>query len=165
ENLVGDALGDRAVLARSGLIGGPGDYSDRFGYWVSRFALAAAEGPRAPVLVPAVSDQASETLDVRDTAAFLIDIAAHPDSPHGPINVTGQPRRLGEVLEHSAAVAGFTGPTIPADPPWLTEREVNPWSGPRSLPLWLPDTGYDGFATRDRSRAIAFGLTQRGLDE
>src|SRR5699024_7131354 len=93
ENLVGDALGDRAVLARSGLIGGHGDYSDRFGYWVSRFALAAAEGPRAPVLVPAVSDQASETLDVRDTAAFLIDIAAHPDSPHPPIHRPGHPPR------------------------------------------------------------------------
>ena len=47
EALVSATLGERALLARVGLIGGPGDPSDRFGYWVSRFALAGHDvGPR-----------------------------------------------------------------------------------------------------------------------
>ena len=45
----------RAAIVRPGLIVGPGDPTDRFGYWVGRFALAGGE----PVLVP----------DARGTAA------------------------------------------------------------------------------------------------
>ena len=41
-------MGDRAAIVRPGLIVGPGDPTDRFGYWVGRFALAGGE----PVLAP-----------------------------------------------------------------------------------------------------------------
>ena len=62
ERATTEAIGDRLLIARPGLIAGPGDTSDRFSYWVSRMALA----PREPVLVPDVHDRAVQYIDVRD---------------------------------------------------------------------------------------------------
>ena len=37
--------------------------------------------------------------------------------------------------------------------------------GPASLPLWIDDPDWRGFATMDTTRARAAGLTTRPLDE
>jgi hypothetical protein len=47
----------------------------------------------------------------------------------------------------------------------LLQHEVRPWSGERSLPLWLPLPRYGGFMTRDVSASLAAGLTIRDLAE
>lgn len=49
--------GGDALIARSGLIVGQGDPSERFGYWPARFADAAQDG--GPVLVPDSPDSRS----------------------------------------------------------------------------------------------------------
>src|SRR5204863_1392417 len=54
ENTVRERLGDRAFVVRPGLITGPGDGTDRFGYWPARMA----RGGR--VLVPDAPDQPSQ---------------------------------------------------------------------------------------------------------
>jgi hypothetical protein len=48
---------------------GPGDHSDRFGYWPIRFT----HGGR--VVVPDVSEQLTQHIDVRDLAASVVDAA------------------------------------------------------------------------------------------
>lgn len=145
------------LVARVGLVGGPGDRTDRLGYWVARFA-AAGDGP---VLVPDVLDQPTQTVDVRDLAAFLVESAEV--SLTGVFNVAGEQMPLGEVIDRAAQMAGFGGERVVADIDWLGEHDVAPWMGPRSLPMWAPDA--DGMGSRDTSRALEAGLRLRPFDE
>ncbi|MGH3457883.1 NAD-dependent epimerase/dehydratase family protein [Aeromicrobium sp.] len=156
EEAVG-ALANHLIL-RSGLLGGPGDPSDRAGYWVARFAMAGDE----PVLVPDLPDADVQLLDVRDLATFVVDAALRGVS--GVMNAAGLSHPLTEFLSVSADVAGHTGVSIGAAADWLVEHDVEPWMGPRSLPLWLPDEAL-GMAAMDTSRAAAAGLTRRPLVE
>src|SRR5699024_6087759 len=67
EHAVLDAYGEHgALIARAGLIGGPGDRSGRTGYWPWRFAHPAAES--GDVLVPAARETPAQIIDVRDLA-------------------------------------------------------------------------------------------------
>ncbi len=159
EDLVVAGLGERAFLARSGLIGGHGDPSDRFGYWVARFALAGD----SPVLVPDSPDLSSQVIDVRDLAAWIV--SAPSAGTSGPKNACGSAMPFADVVALAAEVAGFTGEQILVSPEWLAEHEVAIWAGPRSLPLWLNLPEYAGFCSRSDARALAGGLVRRPLAE
>lgn len=141
EQAVRAALGHRAAVARPGLIVGPGDPTDRFGYWVARFAAAGTE----PVLVPDVPGARAQVIDVDDLADFLADIGAARFT--GTVNAVGDSVPLASVLASARNVAGHTGAAVPASAPWLVARGVGYWAGERSLPLWLPED-VPGFATR-----------------
>jgi hypothetical protein len=52
--------------------------------------------------------------------------------------------------------------TVGASAEWLVEQDVQPWMGPRSFPLWLPDEAL-GMASMDTARAAAAGLHRRPL--
>ena len=159
EAAVVSAVGDRALLARAGLIGGPGDPSDRYGYWVSRFALAGD----GPVLVPDTDDQPTQTVDVRDLAVWLV--TAGEAGTTGPVNCVGERQRLGDLLDAANMVAGGRARRVGADPQWLQDNDVTGWSGPRSLPLWLPWADHAGFGARSDARALGSGLTRRPVDQ
>jgi hypothetical protein len=47
------------------------------------------------------------------------------------------------------------------DHPELARLGVEPWMGPKSLPLWLPLPEYAGFMTRDVSESVEAGLRFR----
>ena len=148
----------RHVIWRAGLIGGPGDPSDRFGYWVSRFALAGD----GPVLVPDVPEQPVQVVDVRDVAGWIVSAAA--DGTTGVFNAAGDQVPFETALDLAAEVAGFTGERVTVDPQWLLEHEVEHWMGPRSLPLWLPDD-FLGLTQKSVARARAAGFVARPLEE
>jgi nucleoside-diphosphate-sugar epimerase len=156
ERATATAVGDRLLIARPGLIVGPGDPSDRFGYWVSRLALASPE----PILIPDARERFAHFIDVRDLAAWLVR-AGHRHLT-GTYNAVGSVRDLSTILHAAAQVAGHAGPLIPADDDWLLARNVNYWAGPRSLPLWLPRSDA-AFARRSRHRFLSAGGTERDL--
>ena len=49
------------------------------------------------------------------------------------------------------------------DDEWLAARDVEPWMGEESLPLWLPRASYAGFSTRSNAAARRAGLRLRPL--
>jgi nucleoside-diphosphate-sugar epimerase len=152
---------DRVTIARAGLIGGPGDGSDRFGYWPTAFARAAADG-QGPVLVPAVRDQSIQVIDVRDLAGWLL--RAGLDRIAGTFDTVGVPTTVGALLEICRSAAGHTGDIVAADPEWLVAQGVAYWSGPKSVPLWLP-ADHELAVPRSGAKAAAAGLSHRPLDE
>ncbi|AMM21451.1 reductase [Frondihabitans sp. PAMC 28766] len=147
-------LGDRLLTVRPGLIAGPGDPSDRFGYWPARLQGGGA------VLSPTATGRFVQVIDVADLAAFIV-TAGHGRRV-GTINAVGDSHPFDEVLDRIRAATGFDGETIARDDAWLVDHGVEYWSGPRSLPLWLPaeDTG---FARRSNAAYLAAGGRLRPL--
>ncbi|MDQ4104039.1 MAG: epimerase [Actinomycetota bacterium] len=157
ENVVRDATGDRAFLVRPGLITGPGDYMDRFGYWPARFS----RGGR--VVVPDTPQQPIQHIDVRDLAAWIV--TAGEQRLTGAYDAVGPVLELGPMLRDIAELVAAEGTElVPTSPDKLIAAAVNPWSGPRSLPLWLPRSHY-GLASHDATSAWAAGLQCRPLSE
>lgn len=148
------------TIARAGLIVGPGDVSGRLGYWPWRFA----RDPSAAVIVPEDPGQPVQLIDVRDLAAWLLDCAA--ERIRGVFNACGTPTGLGAALAAARRTAGHHGPMPAVDAARLTEHGVRPWTGERSLPLWLGgDHALWGFQDHRNDRAVASGLRLRPLDD
>ncbi|MDW4573069.1 NAD-dependent epimerase/dehydratase family protein [Microbacterium sp. M3] len=147
------AFGHRAAVVRPGLIVGPGDPTDRFGYWVGRLALAGD----ADVLVPDTAGRGAQVIDVDDLAEFAQAIGRERWT--GVVNAVGDPVDLDRLLAEAREAARHTGALVPAADAWLEEHGVAYWMGPRSLPLWLP-AGTPGFWTRSNA---AYRLLGGGL--
>lgn len=148
-----DAFGDRAVLARAGLILGPWENIGRLPYWLTRVARGG------DILAPGPADQTFQYVDARDLAAFALGAAP------GAYNIVSEPGRttLGELLEIAMQVTGSTGSLRWADPEALVAAGVEPWM---DLPIWLPaGEDHETMHEADVSRAMGAGLRIRPLSE
>ncbi|MCD9154608.1 NAD-dependent epimerase/dehydratase family protein [Aeromicrobium duanguangcaii] len=96
-----------SAVVRSGLIAGPGDWSGRTGYWPWRFAHPVG----AEVVVPDDPDFPCAMIDVRDLAAWLVDLAE--GRVEGTFNATGPTTDLRSVLDVAARVAGSSAQPRP----------------------------------------------------
>jgi 2'-hydroxyisoflavone reductase len=157
EQAVREALPGRALVIRPGLIVGPDDPTDRFTYWPARIA----DGGR--VLAPGDPAAMTQLIDVRDLAAFVLDMAERGAT--GTHNAVGpeRPLPLGDLLEQCVAVAGSGAELVWVAGELLLEQGVEPWT---DLPLWLGgDPDLEWIDHIDPVPAIGEGLRLRPVRE
>ena len=168
EDTVRAAFGERALVIRPGLIVGPYDATDRFGYWVARFLLPERLGDRTPeAVVPAPPTRPVQFIDARDLASWMLDAAV--EGVDGTFNASSPPRMwtMGMLVDVLVAHALRSGKRVL--PRWideakLVEHGVTPWT---ELPLWIPATDAEsgGFMEFSSARAFARGLCVRPLSK
>jgi 2'-hydroxyisoflavone reductase len=151
------AIGEDAFICRAGLIVGPEDPTGRFTYWPTRLARGGE------VLVAGTPQDAVQLVDVRDLARWIVHAAQTRLT--GCFDGIGPSHTRGQFLKECSAAVGSSCTFTWVDRAFLESHDIRRWSGPRSLPLWLPLPDFAGFATRDTSPARDAGLTVRTLAE
>jgi 2'-hydroxyisoflavone reductase len=155
------SFGDRALLARCGLILGPREDVGRLPWWLERMARGG------DVLAPGPPDRPLAFVDARDLACFLLDGAAAGLA--GPYNVVSRRGHatMGDLLEACQTVTAsaqaaelqlcWTSPEV------IEACEIEGWS---ELPIWLPPgTEYEGMHGMGVERAHAAGLHCRPVGQ
>lgn len=152
-----DAFGDRALLARAGLIIGPWENVGRLPWWLTRIARGG------PVLAPGTPDLALQYIDVRDLAVWLLDASAK--GLHGPYNTVSRPGHttMGGLLSACVRATGSDAELRWTDTERILAAGVEPWT---DLPVWLPPGElYDTLHQGDVGKAYATGLRCRPVEE
>ncbi|MFE7619301.1 NAD-dependent epimerase/dehydratase family protein [Streptomyces sp. NPDC057496] len=152
-----DAFGDRALLARAGLVLGPGENIGRLPWWLTRIARGG------PVLAPGTPDLEIQYIDARDLANWLLD--AGSSGLGGPYNLVSRSGHatMGQLLDACVRATGSDATLRWTPAETVLAAGVEPWS---DLPVWVPPGElYDAVHRGDVSRAYASGLRCRPVEE
>ncbi len=152
-----EAFGDRALLARAGLVLGPYENVGRMPWWLGRLDRGGA------VLAPGPRDRPLQYIDCRDLAAWLLTAADR--GLGGAFNTVSKPGHatMESLLEAAREVTGARAALVWVSPEVIEAAGIEPWI---QLPVWLPPTGesaslYNG----DVSAVYAAGLHCRPVAE
>lgn len=151
EREVQQVYGEQALIIRPGLIVGPRDMTNRFGYWVRRAATGGE------ILAPGTPERPVQFIDGRDLAAWTIDLTERHQT--GVYNAVGPAEvfTMGEFLEMAIAVGENPTATLTwVEDDFLVAQGVAYW---QHLPLWVaPDMGFNRV---NNHRAAGNGLRFR----
>ncbi|MFI6396026.1 NAD-dependent epimerase/dehydratase family protein [Nonomuraea sp. NPDC050540] len=150
-----ESFGERALLARAGMILGPYENVGRIPWWLRRLE----KGGR--VLAPGPADTPLQYVDVRDMADWLLRSAEH--GLGGGFVVTGRPHAVTtrEMLTTAMDVTGSTAELVWA-PGDLLAREKLPLG--QELSMYMPDGSPPaGMHDADTTAVFDAGLTVRPL--
>jgi 2'-hydroxyisoflavone reductase len=150
------ALPGRVARLRAGLLVGPHDNVFRLPWWVRRIARGGE------VLAPGDPDRTVQIIDVRDLAAWFVDLAESRRA--GVFNATSPPGRttMRELLEAAVEATGSGARLTWVSDDALVEAGVEPWM---ELPLWIPERDGAGTWQVAAARAEAAGLRPRPVAE
>ncbi|MEU8254201.1 NAD-dependent epimerase/dehydratase family protein [Micromonospora inaquosa] len=157
ERAVREVFGQRALIARAGLILGPGEDIGRLPWWLRRIERGG------DVLAPGPADLPVQYVDARDLAGWMLDAGARRVG--GTFNAVGRPEQttMGGLLDACVTATGADARLRWTEPASILAAGVQPWS---DLPIWLPrGHPYRGLLERNVTRALAAGLTCRPVAE
>lgn len=145
------AWGGRCAVIRPGIIVGPDDYTDRFTYWLAKFA------EQEKVLVPQAGDTAVQWIDVRDLAELCVHLTEKQQdcifNAIGPLDRT----TFNSFVSACQAYGGAEAVPISLDE--MKEKGLQPWT---DFPMLNVDGHLFGIST-DYAREV--GLILRPLEE
>jgi nucleoside-diphosphate-sugar epimerase len=151
------AFGDRALLARAGLILGPYEVVGRMPWWLGRIERGG------DVLAPGPPDRPLQFIDCRDLAAWMLSAADR--GLGGAFNTVSQPGHatMASLLDAAISVTGSSARLVWASPEVIEAAGIEAWT---ELPIWLPPTG-EGVGLHDGNVAAAYaaGLACRPAAE
>ena len=153
EQVIQNYFSNRFLIVRPGLIVGPGDPTDRFGYWPRRMK----EG--GDILAPGKPTQNVQFIDVRDLAAWIIDQVERQAT--GIYNITGEPIPFKTFLKECEKMTQTDATIHWVSEDFLIKHQVQDWV---ELPLWLSNQrNMPGFLNVNIQKAYAVGLTLRPI--
>ncbi|MGH9056217.1 MAG: reductase [Acidimicrobiales bacterium] len=148
-----EVFGERALVARAGLILGPYEWVGRLPWWLRRLE----RGGR--VLAPGPADRPLQFIDGRDLAQWML--SAAESKVGGIFNTVSEPGHatMGELLDACRAVTGSGAELVWTPPDKIAEAGIAPWT---ELPIWVPPDGeLVGLHAGDVSAASKQGLRCR----
>jgi nucleoside-diphosphate-sugar epimerase len=157
ELAAGAAFGDRALLARAGLILGPYEIVGRMPWWLRRLEQGG------DVLAPGPQDRPLQYIDCRDLAAWMLSAADR--GLGGAYNAVSRPGQatMTSLLEAARDATGSRASLVWVSPEVIEAAGIEPWT---ELPIWAPPDGelaslHDG----DVSAAYAAGMACRPVEQ
>jgi 2'-hydroxyisoflavone reductase len=151
------AFGERAVLARAGLILGPYEIVGRMPWWLRRIERGG------DVLAPGPADMPLQYIDCRDLAAWMLTAADR--GLGGAFDTVSRPGQatMRTLLEAAKAATGSDAHLVWAAPEVIEAAGIEGWT---ELPVWvLPYGETAGLHSGDVSKVYAAGMTCRPVTE